>query len=254
VKDKRVLVTGASGFIASHLVRRLVSEGAQVGAMVRYAAAIACPRLADVWHGEKADAELDGDVEAGGIERHCIGEEGERRHHDRHCDQGRRHEIAHRVDAHDAERIDLLVDLHGREPRRERRARAPGHQDAGDERRELAHDGQRDSNHHLRFGAEAPERIDALHREHHADGGRQHGDDRDREDADLHHLPHHFADANGLAQLGAGEHPENGFAREHTPMADHLDGLDRAATERLGRAHDRASRRFKRHWRARPRA
>jgi dTDP-glucose 4,6-dehydratase len=33
---KLVLVTGAGGFIASHLVERLVSEGAQVRAFVRY--------------------------------------------------------------------------------------------------------------------------------------------------------------------------------------------------------------------------
>ena len=30
---KRVLVTGASGFIGSHLTRRLVSEGAEVHAL-----------------------------------------------------------------------------------------------------------------------------------------------------------------------------------------------------------------------------
>lgn len=35
-KDKRVLVTGAAGFIGSHLVERLVQEGAQVRAMLRY--------------------------------------------------------------------------------------------------------------------------------------------------------------------------------------------------------------------------
>jgi NAD dependent epimerase/dehydratase len=35
-KNRRVLVTGASGFIASHLVERLVSEGAQVRAFIRY--------------------------------------------------------------------------------------------------------------------------------------------------------------------------------------------------------------------------
>ncbi len=35
-KDKKTLVTGAGGFIASHLVERLVSEGAQVRAFVRY--------------------------------------------------------------------------------------------------------------------------------------------------------------------------------------------------------------------------
>lgn len=49
LKDRRVLVTGASGFIASHLVKRLIQEGAQVGAMMRYAAEIACPRLEGVW-------------------------------------------------------------------------------------------------------------------------------------------------------------------------------------------------------------
>jgi dTDP-glucose 4,6-dehydratase len=35
-KNKKVLVTGAGGFIASHLVERLVSEGADVRAFVRY--------------------------------------------------------------------------------------------------------------------------------------------------------------------------------------------------------------------------
>jgi NAD dependent epimerase/dehydratase len=35
-KDRQVLVTGAGGFIASHLVERLVSEGAHVRAFTRY--------------------------------------------------------------------------------------------------------------------------------------------------------------------------------------------------------------------------
>lgn len=35
-KNKKVLVTGAGGFIASHLVERLVNEGAQVRAFTRY--------------------------------------------------------------------------------------------------------------------------------------------------------------------------------------------------------------------------
>ncbi len=33
---RNVLVTGAGGFIASHLVERLVSDGARVRAFVRY--------------------------------------------------------------------------------------------------------------------------------------------------------------------------------------------------------------------------
>jgi dTDP-glucose 4,6-dehydratase len=35
-KDRKVLITGAGGFIASHLVERLVADGAQVRAFVRY--------------------------------------------------------------------------------------------------------------------------------------------------------------------------------------------------------------------------
>jgi NAD dependent epimerase/dehydratase len=36
MKDRSVLVTGAGGFIASHLVERLIAEGAKVRAFVRY--------------------------------------------------------------------------------------------------------------------------------------------------------------------------------------------------------------------------
>ena len=35
-QNKKVLVTGAGGFIGSHLVEKLVREGAQVRAFVRY--------------------------------------------------------------------------------------------------------------------------------------------------------------------------------------------------------------------------
>lgn len=49
-KNKKVLVTGGSGFIASHLCRRLVMEGAKVFVLTKYNSVIDNVRLADIWH------------------------------------------------------------------------------------------------------------------------------------------------------------------------------------------------------------
>lgn len=49
MRNKRVLVTGASGFIGSHLTHALLEEGAHVGVTVRYSNVIKCERLRDCW-------------------------------------------------------------------------------------------------------------------------------------------------------------------------------------------------------------
>lgn len=50
MKNKRVLVTGGSGFIASHLVTRLLAEGANVAVMVRYGNVMKNERLRHCWN------------------------------------------------------------------------------------------------------------------------------------------------------------------------------------------------------------
>jgi UDP-glucose 4-epimerase len=49
MKDTRVLVTGGSGFIGSHLVRRLLAEGCHVAVVVRYSNAMHNERLRGVY-------------------------------------------------------------------------------------------------------------------------------------------------------------------------------------------------------------
>lgn len=49
-RGKRVLVTGGAGFIGSHLVKRLLAEGADVSVQVKYNSVIDNVRLAPVWH------------------------------------------------------------------------------------------------------------------------------------------------------------------------------------------------------------
>ena len=49
MKRKRVLITGGSGFIGSHLVHRLLAEGAEVAVTVRYGNVMKNERLRDCW-------------------------------------------------------------------------------------------------------------------------------------------------------------------------------------------------------------
>ncbi len=50
LKGKRVLITGGSGFIPSHLTRRLVKGGANVTITTKYNSVIDNARIADVWN------------------------------------------------------------------------------------------------------------------------------------------------------------------------------------------------------------
>ena len=49
IKGEKVLVTGGSGFIGSHLCRRLVAEGADVYVMIKYNSVMDNVRLVDLW-------------------------------------------------------------------------------------------------------------------------------------------------------------------------------------------------------------
>ena len=104
----------------------------------------------------KAHAQIETNVEAGAQESYEIRPEGQQRHHHHHRHQGWSHEKAYRIDTHDAQCVDLLVDGHGTEARRKRSARASGDQDTGNERRELPGDGERYAERDAGFRTEEP--------------------------------------------------------------------------------------------------
>lgn len=49
MKRKKILITGASGFIGSHLTHALLNEGSDVSILVRYNSIEHCVRLCDIW-------------------------------------------------------------------------------------------------------------------------------------------------------------------------------------------------------------
>lgn len=74
MKGRRVLVTGASGFIGSHLVERLVREGAEVRALVHYRSDPALHNLEFLAAKEMREVEvLRGNIEDSSFVRACVG-------------------------------------------------------------------------------------------------------------------------------------------------------------------------------------
>lgn len=68
MKNKRVLVTGGSGFIGSHLVKKLLDDGAEVAVTVRYGNVMKNERLRHCWDDIRvieADLRNRGALEAG---------------------------------------------------------------------------------------------------------------------------------------------------------------------------------------------
>ena len=50
MKNKKILITGGSGFIGSHLTKNLVSQGAEVSVVVKYKSVIDNVRLSSIWN------------------------------------------------------------------------------------------------------------------------------------------------------------------------------------------------------------
>ena len=50
MRNKKVLITGGSGFIGSHLTKRLVNLGADVSVTVKYKSIIDNVRLSPIWN------------------------------------------------------------------------------------------------------------------------------------------------------------------------------------------------------------
>ena len=74
---------------------------------------------------------------------------------EQHCGEQGRYQITYRVDADHAQRVDLLRNLHGADARGNRRTGATGDKNPGNQRCKFARYRERDTQHHLPFGAKS---------------------------------------------------------------------------------------------------
>ena len=163
------------------------------------------PRQEDVG----VDAAIEPAHQAAAIERRHRAEEGEDRHADDERDDARQHQHLDRIEAHGAQRVDLLAHLHGAKLGGIGAARAAGHHDGDDQHAELAQHQDADHVHHIDIGAEFAEMEDALLGDDAADQKRNEQDDRHRAPGDVVELMHQRGEA------------EAARVRQHAQQRDH---------------------------------
>src|SRR5262245_16388998 len=156
----------------------------------------------------------------------------QQRHDQHHADGAWRDDVVDGVDRHHAQPVELLGGDHGADLGCRGRAGAPGHQERGQHRAELAHQAQADDRAKRLRGTEALQGVVALEAEHHADGQPADADDGQREEAQLVDLVDHVAQAprrrDGIARHLEQEEPHG------AEIADHA---RRRAAEQADRRH-----------------
>src|SRR5579883_478100 len=119
---------------------------------------------------------------------HNVGVEGDERQRQQQGEDARQDQDLDRVEAEDLHGVDLLIDLHRADLRREGAARAAGDDDGGEHDAELAQDGDAEQVDGVELGAEAPQLVGALEGEDDADEEGEEPDDGQRVDPRLLHM------------------------------------------------------------------
>jgi hypothetical protein len=167
------------------------------------------------------------------VDAHHIENPGEQGESDQPGDQGRHHEVTHRVQRHDGECVDLLGNPHDAELGRERRPRAPGHHERGQHRAELANQGDRHQRSDKGLRANPLQHEHALEPEDHA--GERTGEEDDRHRA----KPHEPDPLERLPYLERRNHrPAKGLGEKDAESPQGRQGLETKPPETLDGVED----------------
>src|SRR5579859_4012090 len=190
----------------------------------------------------RVEAQLVGADQIAAEHRDDIGYHDQQRQGDQARQNARRDQIFERVGRERGQRVDLFGDAHGADLGGHRGADTARHHQRGQDRAEFA--GGRD--HHDRgdgaLGGEAGEAGMALQRQHHAGRERGQPDHRQREIADLDHLPSDQAEidrrTDAVGQSGSSEQgqPPDGGQETQKDTADRGEKIHAARLEQLRRA------------------